>query len=288
MTVIKNGHLIKYAATASVVTAVVLLLLKAGAWLASDSSSVLSSMLDSLMDIAASLINFFAIRYALMPADDDHPFGHTKAEGIAALIQSAFIFGSATMLLIHVLERMIEPQALQAIPESIGVMAFSTVATIGLVLYQRYVWKKTGSLAVKADSAHYLGDILTSIAVVFALLGTYWELYWLDPLVAILIALVLLYGVVGIAKEALVVLMDKALEPEDEADLVHLIEATEGVHGYHDLRTRQSGVMQFIQFHLELDGSQELRQAHDIGDALEKRIRERFPRAEVLIHHDPV
>lgn len=288
ISVIKNGHLIKRAAIASIATAVILLLAKAGAWAASDSASVLSSMLDSLMDIAASVINFFAIRYALMPADDDHPFGHTKAEGLAALMQSAFIFGSATMLLLHVLDRMVEPQALHAVPESIGVMVFSTIATIALVGYQRFVWKKTGSLAVKADSAHYVGDILTSIAVVVALLGTYWELYWLDPLVALLIALVLLYGVIGIAKDALVVLMDKALEPEDEADLVKLIEETDGAHGYHDLRTRQSGVMQFIQFHLELDGAQQLRQAHDIGDALEQRIRERFPRAEVLIHHDPI
>ncbi|MEQ3693934.1 MAG: cation diffusion facilitator family transporter [Alcanivorax sp.] len=288
MSAIPNGHLIKRAAMASIATAVVLLLVKAGAWGASDSSSVLSSMLDSLIDVAASVINFFAIRYALMPADEDHPFGHTKAEGLAALMQSAFIFGSATMLLLHVVDRMVEPQPLHAVPESIGVMVFSTLATIALVGYQRYVWKKTGSLAVKADSAHYFGDILTSIAVVFALLATYWEVYWLDPLVALLIGLVLLYGVISIAKEALVVLMDKALEPEDEADLIQLITETEGTYGYHDLRTRQSGVMQFIQFHLEMDGNQPLRQAHDIGDALEKRICKRFPRAEVLIHHDPI
>lgn len=288
MSVIKNGHLIKRAAMASIATAVILLVVKAAAWAVSDSASVLSSTLDSLMDIAASVINFFAIRYALMPADDDHPFGHTKAEGLAALMQSAFIFGSASMLLLHVFERMLAPQPLHAVPESIGVMVFSTIATILLVLYQRYVWKKTGSLAIKSDSAHYLGDILTSVAVVFALLATYWEVYWLDPVVALLIALVLLYGVIGIAKDALVVLMDKALEPEDEADLIKLITETEGAHGYHDLRTRQSGVMQFIQFHLELDGTQTLSRAHDIGDALEHRIRERFPRAEVLIHHDPI
>jgi len=287
-TVIENGHLIKRAAMASMLTATVLLLAKAAAWTASDSASVLSSLLDSMMDIAASVINFFAIRYALMPADDDHPFGHTKAEGLAALMQSAFILGSAVMLLLHVVERLVKPQALTAIPESIGVMIFSTVATVALVAYQRWVARKTGSLAVKADSAHYVGDILTSAAVVVALVAAYWQVYWLDPVIALLIAAVLLYSVVGIIREALAVLMDKALEPEDEADLIRIIEDSQGVRGYHDLRTRQSGVVQFIQFHLELDGGQTLRSAHDIGDALEKRIRLRFPKAEVIVHHDPV
>lgn len=288
MSVIENGHLIKRAAMASMITAVVLLLAKTAAWTASDSASVLSSLLDSMMDIAASVINFFAIRYALMPADDDHPFGHTKAEGLAALIQSAFIMGSAAMLLLHVFDRILHPQALTAITESIGVMLFSTAATIVLVMYQRRVARKTGSLAVRADSAHYVGDILTGFAVVVALAASYWEVYWLDPVIALLIAVVLLYSVIGIIREAIAVLMDKAMDSSDEADLVALINGTEGVRGFHDLRTRQSGVLQFIQFHLELDGSQSLRKAHDIGDALEKRIQERFPQAEVIVHHDPV
>ena len=288
MAVSEHGPLIKRAAMASIVTASVLLVAKAGAWSASDSASVLSSLLDSLMDIAASVINFFAIRYALMPPDDDHPFGHSKAEGLAALMQSAFILGSASMLLLHVLDRLLKPQELTALPESIGVMAFSTVATIGLVLYQRYVWRKTGSLAVKADSAHYLGDILTNVAVIFALIGAWWGILWLDAVVALLIALVLVYGVFHIIKEALAVLMDQALSEEDEADLIELITGTQGVKGYHDLKTRQSGMVQFIQFHLELPENQLLKEAHAIGEHLECKIQERFPRAEVLIHHDPV
>jgi ferrous-iron efflux pump FieF len=269
-------------------TGTILLLAKIFAWFASDSASVLSSLLDSSMDIIASMVNFFAIRYALMPADNDHPFGHYKAEGLAALVQSAFILGSAIVLLVHVLDRLAHPQALQALGESIGVMLFSTVATIVLVLYQRWVYKKTGSLAIKADSAHYYGDILTSLAVVVALLAAYWQVYWLDPAVALIIALVLLYSVYGIVRDGLNVLMDRALEEEDENALIDLISHCEGVRGYHDLRTRQSGVVQFIQFHLELDGSQSLKSAHAIGDRLEAQIQERFPRAEILVHHDPV
>lgn len=280
--------LIKRAAKASIFTATTLLLAKVFAWSISDSASVLSSLLDSLMDIAASVVNFFAIRYALMPADDDHPFGHSKAEGLAALIQSAFILGSASALLLHVFDRLLHPQELKALEESIAVMLFSVLATTALVLYQRWVYRQTHSLAIKADSAHYYGDILSSAAVVFALLAAHWKIYWLDPVVALGIALVLLHSVYSIVRDALQVLMDQAMPEEDEAELRQIIENCEGVRGVHDLRTRQAGAVQFIQMHLELDATQTLKSAHAIGDRVEESILARFPRAEILIHHDPV
>lgn len=284
----RRARLIKTAATASVLVAVTLLLAKIFAWTISDSASVLSSLLDSMMDIAASLVNFIAIRYALVPADDDHPFGHAKAEGIAALIQSAFILGSAAVLLLHVVERLLNPQPVTALEESIGVMLFSAVATALLVLYQRYVYRQTGSLAIKADSAHYYGDILTSLAVVAALLAAYWGAYWLDPVVALVIALVLLYSVLDIVRSALAVLMDQALNEEDQLWLKETTLHCSGVRGCHDLLTRQSGHIQFIQLHLELDGRQSLYDAHAIGKRVEECIRQRFPDAHIIIHQDPV
>ena len=287
MAVAESVH-IKRAATASLLVALTLLVAKLGAWSLSESTSVLSSLLDSLMDIAASLINFFAVRYALMPADEEHPFGHNKAEGLAALIQSAFIMGSAGALLVHVVDRLVDPQPLTALGESIGVMLFSAVLTAALVVYQRWVANKTGSLAIKADSAHYYGDILTSLAVVVALLAAYWEHYWLDPVVALIIAAVLLHSVYEIVTEALKVLMDRAMSDDDQEVLEQLINSVEGVHGFHDLKTRQAGTVQFIQMHLDLDGRQSLSQAHAIGNDVEKNILRQFPRAEVLIHHDPV
>lgn len=288
MTSVSNAVLIKRAATASIVTATLLMVSKVFAWSISDSASVLSSLLDSLMDIAASAVNFFAVRYALMPADDDHPFGHTKAEGLAALIQSAFILGSAAVLLLHVIDRLLHPKALTSLEESVAVMLFSALATSALVLYQRWVYRKTHSLAIKADSAHYYGDILTSVAVVVALVASYFEYYWLDPVVALGIAGVLLYSVYGIVMDALQVLMDKAMSEEEERELQTLIRSCEGVRGVHDLKTRQAGAMQFIQMHLELDANQSLKSAHAIGDAVEKTVLDRFPRAEIIIHHDPV
>lgn len=288
MSAITNSDLIKRAAMASIATAVTLLLAKLVAWWMSDSTSVLSSLLDSLMDIAASVVNYFAVRYALMPADNDHPFGHTKAEGLAALVQSAFILGSAGALLLHVTDRLIDPQPLNALTESIGVMLFSAAMTTALVGYQRYVYRQTGSLAIKADSAHYYGDILTSIAVVVALLASWAGFLWMDPLVALLIAGVLIHSVYEIITEALKVLMDQSMSDDDEAELKSLIRSVKGVRGYHDLRTRQAGAVQFIQFHLDMDEDLSLRQAHDIGDRVENSILARFPRAEILIHHDPV
>lgn len=279
---------IKRAATASLAVAVTLLVAKLGAWSLSDSTSVLSSLLDSLMDIAASLINFFAVRYALMPADDNHPFGHTKAEGLAALIQSAFIMGSAVALLVHVVDRLLNPQPLTGLGESVGVMLFSAALTAVLVVYQRWVARKTGSLAIKADSAHYYGDILTSLAVVVALLAAWWEHYWLDPVVAMIIGAVLVHSVYEIVSEALKVLMDQAMSDEDEQRLAELIHSVDGVHGFHDLKTRQAGVVQFIQLHLDMDGEQSLNKAYAIGQEVEQCIRQHFPKAEVLIHHDPV
>lgn len=284
----QRAVLVKRAATASVVTAIVLLLAKVFAWIISDSTSVLSSLLDSSMDIIASGINLFAIRYALMPADEDHPFGHSKAEGIAALLQSAFILGSCVLLLLQVFERLVNPKPLQAIAESVGIMVFSVVLTIILVLYQRYVANKTNSLAIKADAAHYYGDILAGIAVVIALLTSRLGWYWADPLVALLIALILLYSVVGIVREALAMLMDQALSPEDEQRLHELVLACDNVKGVHDVLTRQSGQTQFIQLHLELDGQQSLYSAHAITLTVEQRIKEAFPEAQLIIHQDPV
>lgn len=285
---VPHETLVKRAALASVTVAITLLLAKIFAWAISDSTSVLSSMLDSLMDIIASGINLYAIRYSLMPADDDHPFGHTKAEGIAALLQSAFILGSTALLMLQVFERFLNPRPVHAITESVGVMSFSVVLTILLVLYQRYVAKKTNSLAVKADAAHYYGDILAGIAVVIALVTSHLGWYWMDPLVAFLIALILLYSVVGIVREALAMLMDEALSPEDEQRLKELVLACDNVQGVHDILTRQSGRTQFIQLHLELDGQQSLYAAHAVTLKVEQEIQAAFPQSQLIIHQDPV
>ena len=283
-----DARLTQSAAIFSIVIAAILILAKGVAWVETDASSVLASFADSSFDIIVSLINFFAIRFAFSPADKEHPFGHGKAESLAALMQSAFISGSAFVLLLHAGERLIHPQPIESWQLATWVMVISLILTIILVLYQRWVYKKTGSLAVKADSAHYFSDILATIAVIVALLGSQLNIIWLDPAVAVLIVIALLKSAWDIAKEALNMLMDHALDPEVAETIKRLVAGNTSILGCHDIKTRQSGNIQFIQLHLDFSADVSLSHAHSQGEWLVAALLEKYPRADVLIHHDPV
>jgi len=283
-----DARLTQSAAIFSIIIAAILIIGKGIAWVDTDASSVLASFADSSLDIIVSLINFFAIRFAFSPADKEHPFGHGKAESLAALMQSAFISGSAFVLLLHASERLINPQPIESWQLAAWVMTLSFVLTIVLVLYQRWVYSKTGSLAVKADSAHYVGDILATVAVMVALLGAQWNIVWLDPAVALFIVLALLKSAFSIAKEALNMLMDHALDPDVVKTIEELVAENTSILGCHDIKTRQSGTVQFIQVHLDFSADDSLFHAHSQGEWLVEQLIEKYPRADVLIHHDPV
>jgi ferrous-iron efflux pump FieF len=283
-----DAWLTQSAAILSMAIAACLILIKGFAWLDSDSSSVLASFADSSLDILVSLMNFFAIRLAFSPADKEHPFGHGKAESLAALMQSAFIAGSAFVLLLHASERFINPREIVAWQGAVWVMSVSLILTVILIAYQRWVYFRTGSLAVKADSAHYVSDVLATIAVIFALLGASSGFSWLDPVVAGIIVLALLHSAYDIAKEALNMLMDHALDPEVDALVHELVAANGEILDCHDIKTRQSGNVQFIQIHLDFPADCSLQSAHHQGEKLSRDIIKVYPRADVLIHHDPV
>lgn len=283
-----DAKLTQSAALFSIIIAAILIISKGIAWINTDASSILASFADSSLDILISVVNFFAIRFAFSPADKEHPFGHGKAESLAALMQSAFISGSAFVLLLHASERLINPQPIVSWHLATWIMSISLVLTIILVLYQRWVYSKTGSLAVKADSAHYLGDILATIAVIFALLGAQWNIVWLDPAVAVLIVIALLKSAFGIAKEALDMLMDHALDPNVVEAIEKLVLQNTLIIGCHDIKTRQSGNTQFIQVHLDFSMGISLFHAHTQGEWLVGKLLEQYPRADVLIHHDPI
>ena len=283
-----DARLTQSAAIFSIIVAAILILSKGVAWVDTDSASILASFADSSFDIIVSLINFFAIRFAFSPADKEHPFGHGKAESLAALMQSAFIAGSAFVLLLHASERLIHPKPIESWQLATWVMVISLILTIVLVMYQRWVYKKTGSLAVKADSAHYFGDILATVAVIAALLGGQWGIVWLDPLVAIVIVFALLKSAFDIGKEALNMLMDHALEPEVAEMIKKLVASNAEILDCHDIKTRQSGNIQFIQIHLDFSAHVSLYHAHTQGEWLVGEIVKQFPRADVLIHHDPI
>ncbi len=282
-----HAQLLKRVTYASVATAIILIIAKTIAWYMSGSIGILASLIDSLMDSFASIINLFAVRYALQPADDDHHFGHGKAEPLAGLAQASFIAGSAVFLIFNAIQRLQNPQELSNSSIGIAVMVFSIIVTVFLVLYQRHVVKVTNNLAIKADSLHYLTDLLTNVSILIALYLTALGYLWADAAFAIAIALYIFKSAIEIGKDAFAHLMDKKLDEETEEKIVIAIKETQGALGYHDLRTRQSGKDKFIQFHLELDDRLSLIDAHAIADGLEKKLMALIPDAEVMIHEDP-
>jgi ferrous-iron efflux pump FieF len=283
------ARLIRAATYASVATAVVLIAIKLGAWLATESVSVLATLVDSVLDVLASLVNLFAVRHALQPADAEHRFGHGKAEPLAGLAQSAFVAGSALFLLFEVANRLFYPRPVSNTATGITVMMVSIVLTAALVAFQRYVIKKTGSVAITADSLHYVGDVLVNGSVILALvLSTTFGWSAADPLFGASIAAYILYSSWTIARRALSLLMDRELPDEDRERVRQIALSHPEVKDMHDLRTRSSGPLNFIQLHLEMDGEISLKRSHDIADQVEAEILAAFPNAEVIIHQDPV
>ncbi|MGE4219363.1 MAG: cation diffusion facilitator family transporter [Alphaproteobacteria bacterium] len=282
------GRLMRRATYASASVATVLVLVKAGAWFATDAVAMLSSLVDSLLDAFASLLTLFAVHHALVPADREHRFGHGKAEPLAALGQAAFVTGSAILLAVEAGVRLLRPRPIEHGDIGIAVMVFSIVMTIGLVLYQRHVIRRSGSVAITADSIHYRGDLLMNLLVILALvLAPLLEFPQLDPLFGLGIAAFLMHGAWRIVQTSLDMLLDRELPDEERAQIRGIALANPAVVAVHELRSRQSGPTRFIQLHLVLDGAMSLKRAHRISDEVEQGIMEAFPNAEVIIHQDP-
>lgn len=283
-----SARLMRLATYAAVSVASILVISKLVAWMMTESVSLLSTLIDSLLDVAASAVNLYAVRHALEPADREHRFGHGKAESLAGLAQSAFITGSAVFLFIEASDRLFKPRDIQNTDVGFMVMALSIALTLILVGFQRYVIKRTQSVAISADTLHYQMDILVNIGVVISLLAVSrlgWQ--WADPAIAVLIAIYIVRGAWEIAQDALDVLMDRELSDEDRMAIRDIALEHDDVRGVHDMRTRSSGQQIFIQLHLELDPEMTLTRSHEIADAVEADIMTAFPNAEVLIHQDP-
>ena len=282
------GRLMRLATYASVSVAATLVAAKFAAWLMTDAVSLLSTLIDSLMDVSASFLNLIAVRHALEPADKEHRFGHGKAEALAGLAQAAFICGSAVFLVIETGERLFNPQAIENTAIGYAVMVLAIVLTVALVGFQRHVVAQTGSLAITADSFHYRMDILVNAAVIVSLMlagGLGWM--WADPVFALAIAAYIVWGAWRIGMTSLNMLMDRELGDENRRLIAAIALAQPGVLGLHDLRTRSAGSQVFIQMHLEMDGDISLHESHVISDHVEAKVKEAFPTAEVLIHEDP-
>ena len=283
----EHARLLRLATRASVAVACTLIVAKAIAWWLSGSVAMLAGLTDSALDGITSMLNLLAVHYALRPADDDHRYGHGKAESLAGMAQALFIGGSAVLIAFQAYERLHDPQPLGAPWLSIGVIVFSLLLTAALLVLQHRVIKQTGSNAVRADSLHYRSDMLLNGSILIALILAGFGFDQLDAWFGLGIAAYILWSAIQIARESFSVLMDEELPSDVSQHMLELACSVPGVLGAHDLRTRISGNHWFVQLHLELPGELTLSVAHGISDQAADAIHQAYPRAEVLVHADP-
>lgn len=283
----EHARLLRLATRASVAVASILIIAKAIAWWLSGSVSMLAGLTDSALDGVASLLNLLAVHYALRPADDDHRYGHGKAESLAGMAQALFIGGSALLIAFQAFDRLKHPEPIGAPWISIGVIVFSLGMTAALLMLQHRVIRETGSNAVRADSLHYRSDLLLNGSILLALVLAGFGWHQLDAWFGLAIAAYILWSAIQIARQSFTVLMDEELPPEVSQHMLELACGVPGVLGAHDLRTRVSGNHWFVQLHLELPGELTLSVAHTISDQAADAIHAAYPRAEVLVHADP-
>jgi ferrous-iron efflux pump FieF len=276
------------AALASVAVATALLVAKAWAAYETDSTAMLGSLADTALDVIASLTTLVGVRIAAMPADTDHRFGHGKAEALVALAQIVLISVSAVGIAWRAIDRLINGAKTEAMGDGIAVSVLAIVFTFALLWYQGRVIARTGSVAIKTDNIHYKSDLFLNLTVVIALvLEQALRVAGADAVAGIGIAFWLMWGAWRASHEAVNQLMDREW-PEDErhAFLAATAEYPE-LTGLHDLRTRKSGTLRFVQFHVWVPADWTVQEAHDRLDAVEEELQQRFPGTEILIHVDP-
>jgi len=284
----ERARLTRSAAFASSALALVLLGLKAWAAFATGSVSMLGSLADTALDLLASLMTLYAVGFAAQPADAEHRFGHGKAEAIAALMQTLLIIGSAIVIMWRAILAFGQTDMPRAPEVGISVSVVGIVLTMLLVSWQKIVVRRTGSIAIGTDSLHYQSDLLLNATVIVAfVLDVYLGLHGADAVFGIIIALWIAWSAIKSASQAVDMLMDREWPPEKSARLAAIALAVPGVEDVHDLRTRSSGVVDFIQFHIWLAPEMTVQAAHDVVDTIELRLQAAFPGAEFFIHIDP-
>ena len=276
------------AALASVALALTLLIAKGWAAWATDSTAMLGSLADTVLDLVASLATLAGVRIAAQPADHDHRFGHGKAEALVALGQVVLIAVSALGIAWRAVDRLIHGGTTAAMGIGIGVSLFAIAATFALLAYQKRVIARTGSIAIRTDNVHYKSDLMLNSAVIAALLLDQWlGMSGADAAFGIAIALWLLFGAWRASGEAVNQLMDREWPAEERATFLAAAAEYPELAGLHDLRTRTSGTHHFAQFHVWVPADWTVREAHDCMDRIEEQLQQRFPGTEILIHLDP-
>lgn len=276
------------ATMSSVAIASILVLTKAIVWYVSGSVALLASLADSFLDLTASLTVFFAVRYAAQPADEQHRYGHGKAEAFASILQAILVAVSAALLMREGIVHTLNPVEIEASGWAIGVMGFSILLTLVLILIQSRALKQTGSVAVEGDRAHYFSDLGANLAVIAGIAGSAFLGFGrLDGIAALAVSLWLGWTAWEVAKKAGDQLMDRELPEAERQRILELIHADPRIINAHDLRTRAAGPLVHIQFHMALPPEISLSTAHSILVDCENRLLEVYPAADILIHPDP-
>ena len=272
----------------SVGVAVLLIVLKAFALGASGSVSILASLADSVLDLVASLATFYAVRWAAAPPDEEHRYGHGKGEALAALVQAGLVFASAVFIGWEAIQRILDPRPVMAGGWATGVVLASILITAGLVWMQTQALKKTGSLAVAGDRAHYAADLAANVVVLIGVIsGAFLSAPGLDAAAGLVVAVWLFWGAIGMLRAAADHLLDRAVPETDRAAITQAVLADGRISGVHQLRTRMAGQVMMIQMHVDLDPDLTLDAAHDIVVEAETRVLTHYPAADLLIHADP-
>lgn len=283
-----SARLNRSAALASVGVATLLVALKAYAAWSTGSTAMLGSLADTALDLIASLATLAGVWIAAQPSDENHRFGHGKAEALAALFQVVLISISALGIALRAIGQLLAGARTEAAAEGIGVSLVALAATLALLAWQNHVIRRTGSLAVRTDNLHYRSDLALNAAVIAALaLDQYAGFHGADPLFGFGIALWLAWGAWHASQEAVEQLMDKEWPEEKKARFLAVVARHPELKGIHDLRTRTSGNRDFVQFHVWVDPAMTVRQAHQVMDEIEAKLLEEFPDVEILIHPDP-
>jgi len=284
-----TDSLVRSASIASLLVASTLIVLKYYGWVTTTSVSLLGSLADSLIDFLASVFVFVAISYSILPADAKHRFGYGKSEGLAAFVQSLFIGISGIYVCFEAIKRLLNPSQINQPSIAIWIILVSIALTLALVMYQKYVVKKSKSIAIESDQYHYLTDTFINISVLFSIVITGWTRFvFIDALVGLLISGVVLYTSVTLLKKSFKILLDQEIQSDDRDQIREIALDHPKVLGFHDLRTRDTGRKYIIQFHLELDPNMSLLESHEITDEVTDNVLKLYPDSELIIHTDPL
>lgn len=270
----------------AITVGVINVLIKSVAWIGTDSSAIFASLIDSCSDITTSTISLIAVRFALLPADDNHRFGHHKIQDLAVFGQSIFFFGSGVFTMVNAVYRFSLGESISAPDLGLKIMVLSTVLTLLLVLYQNFVVYRTESQIVAADKFHYFTDLLSNVMVIVSIYTSAY--YWfIDPALGVVISLYIMYGAGCLFKSSFANLIDEEMGEEERKLILSVIHKCKEIHGVHDLKTRRAGDKAFIQFHLEMDGDKSLYDAHILSDKIVEELHSHFLDCEIIVHLDP-